>query len=133
MPTIQVACEAAIERGARVRDAFTIAAELSPPPSGAWPDGAIVAIARANGRDHLYRIEPGRLIGEVEMPFTELDALRATPRTIVALAGAPGDPWIVARFDPVTLAPAGVLRRDPHAPDGSAPGAHPAYTAPDRR
>ena len=29
--------------------------------------------------------------------------------------------------------PAGVLRRDPHAPDGSAPGAHPAYTAPDRR
>ena len=74
-------------------------------------DGAIVAIARAGGRDHLYRIEPGRLIGEVELAFTELDALRATPRTIVALAGAPGDPWIVARFDPVTLAPAGVLRR----------------------
>ncbi|HEY8819430.1 MAG TPA: prolyl oligopeptidase family serine peptidase [Candidatus Limnocylindrales bacterium] len=78
---------------------------------GFLADGAIVAIARAGGRDHLYRIEPGRLIGEVELPFTELDALRATPRTIVALAGAPGDPWIVARFDPVTLAPAGVLRR----------------------
>ncbi|MEA2606042.1 MAG: hypothetical protein QOI00_799, partial [Chloroflexota bacterium] len=78
---------------------------------GFLADGAIVAIARAGGRDHLYRIEPGRLIGEVEMPFTELDALHATPRTIVALAGASGDPWIVARFDPVTLAPAGVLRR----------------------
>jgi len=78
---------------------------------GFLPDGAIVAIARANGRDHLYRIEPGRLIGEVEMPFTELDALRATPTTIVAVAGASGDPSIVARFDPVTLAPAGVLRR----------------------
>ncbi len=78
---------------------------------GFLADGAIVAIARAGGRDHLYRIEPGRLIGEVELPFTELETLRATPRTIVALAGAPGDPWIVARFDPVTLAAAGVLRR----------------------
>ena len=78
---------------------------------GFLPDGAIVAIARSEGHDHLYRIEPGRLIGEVEMPFTELDGLRVTPSTIVAIAGAPGDPWIVARFDPVTLAPAGVLRR----------------------
>jgi dipeptidyl aminopeptidase/acylaminoacyl peptidase len=78
---------------------------------GFLPDGAIVAIARADGRDHLFRLEPGHLIGEVETPFTELDALRVGPSTIVALAGGPGDPAIVVRFDPATLAPAGVLRR----------------------
>jgi dipeptidyl aminopeptidase/acylaminoacyl peptidase len=78
---------------------------------GFLPDGAIVALARAGGRDHLFRLEPGHLIGEVEVPFSELDALRVDPATVIALAGAPGDPSIVARFDPLTLAPAGVLRR----------------------
>ena len=78
---------------------------------GFLPDGAIVAVARTHGRDELFRIEPGHLIGELETPFTELDALRVGPATVVALAGAPGDPAIVVRFDPVTLAPAGVLRR----------------------
>ena len=78
---------------------------------GFLADGAIVAVARSGGRDHLYRIEPGLLVGEVEMPFTELDALRVGEHTVVALAGRPGDPAVVARFDPVTLAPAGVLRR----------------------
>ncbi len=78
---------------------------------GFLPDGAIVAVARSDGRDHLFRLEPGHIIGEVETPFTELDALRVGAGTIVALAGAPGDPAIVVRFDPSTLAPAGVLRR----------------------
>ena len=78
---------------------------------GFLPDGAIVAAARVDGRDHLFRIEPGRLVGELELPFTELDALRVGADTVVAVAGAPGDPAIIARFDPVTLAPAGVLRR----------------------
>ncbi|MEO8438573.1 MAG: S9 family peptidase [Chloroflexota bacterium] len=78
---------------------------------GFLPDGAIAAVARANGRDHFFRIEPGHLIGEIETPFTELDALRVGAHTVVAVAGAPGDPAIVVRFDPTTLAPAGVLRR----------------------
>ena len=78
---------------------------------GFLADGAIVAVARSGGRDHLYRIEPGLLAGEIEMPFTELDALRVGEHTVVAIAGRPGDPAVVARFDPVTLAPAGVLRR----------------------
>jgi dipeptidyl aminopeptidase/acylaminoacyl peptidase len=78
---------------------------------GFLPDGAIVAIARAEGRDRLFRLEPGHLIGEVETPFTELDALQVGAATIVAVAGAPDDPAIVVRLDPSTLAPAGVLRR----------------------
>jgi dipeptidyl aminopeptidase/acylaminoacyl peptidase len=78
---------------------------------GFLPDGAVAAIARAGGRDHLFRIEPGALIGELEIPFTELEALRIGPHAVVALADSPGDPAVVVRFDPVTLAPAGVLRR----------------------
>jgi dipeptidyl aminopeptidase/acylaminoacyl peptidase len=78
---------------------------------GFLPGGAIVAIARSDGRDRLFRLEPGHLIGEVETPFTELESLRIGPSTIVAVAGGPGDPAIVVRFDPATLAPAGVLRR----------------------
>jgi dipeptidyl aminopeptidase/acylaminoacyl peptidase len=78
---------------------------------GFLPDGAIVAVARADGRDRLFRLEPGHLIGEIETPFTELDSLRVGPATIVSLASAPGDPAIVVRLDPSTLVPAGVLRR----------------------
>ncbi len=78
---------------------------------GFLADGAIAAIARRAGRDHLYRIEPGIVLGELDVPFTELDALRVTPTAIVAVAGDPGDPSVIARFDPLTLAPAGVLRR----------------------
>ena len=78
---------------------------------GFLADGAIVAIGRSDGRDHLFRIEPGKLIGELETPFTELDALQVGPHTVVVLAGSPGDPSVVARLDPTTLAPAGVLRR----------------------
>jgi dipeptidyl aminopeptidase/acylaminoacyl peptidase len=78
---------------------------------GFLPDGAVAAVARSGGRDHLFRIEPGALIGEIETPFTELDTLRIGPHAVVALAGRSGDPAVVARFDPVTLAPAGVLRR----------------------
>ena len=58
-----------------------------------------------------FRVEPGRRIVEVETLFTELESVRVGPTTIVALAGAPGDPAIVARFDPLSLAPSGVLRR----------------------
>ena len=78
---------------------------------GFLPDGAIVAVARSDGRDRLFRLEPGHLIGEVETPFTELESLRIGASTVVAVAGGPGDPAIVVRFDPATLAPAGVLRR----------------------
>lgn len=78
---------------------------------GFLADGAIAAIARLAGRDHLFRIEPGQSIGELEVPFTELDALRVSEHMVIALAGRPSDPAVVARFDALSLAPAGVLRR----------------------
>lgn len=78
---------------------------------GFLPDGTIVAVGRNGGQDHLYHIAVGEQVGEVEIPFTELEGLRVGEHAVVALAGAPSDPWVVARLDPTTLAIAGVLRR----------------------
>lgn len=78
---------------------------------GFLADGTIAAVARQAGRDHLFHIEPGERISELDIPFTELDALRVTDHAVVAVAGHPGDPSVIARFDPISLVPAGVLRR----------------------
>ncbi len=78
---------------------------------GFLPGGDIAAIGRSAGRDRLYRIGPAGDVDEVVLPFTELEGLRVGRDTMVALAGSPGDPTIVARFDVATLGPAGVLRR----------------------
>lgn len=82
------------------------------------PDGSIVATARADGRDHLFHVAPGVLVGEVETDFTEFEAIRAAGALVVALAAAPDMARVVARFDPETLALGGILRRSTaHAPD----------------
>jgi dipeptidyl aminopeptidase/acylaminoacyl peptidase len=78
---------------------------------GFLPDGSIVAIARAEGRDRIFHVRPGRLVGEVASAFTELDGLRVGPDRVVALAGSPAEPAMVVALDPTTLAPSGVLRR----------------------
>ena len=75
---------------ARRRDRRRRARRRSRPPV---PDRARPAHRRGRAAVHRARCAAGR------------------SRTVVALAGAPGDPSVVARFDPVTLAPAGVLRR----------------------
>ena len=78
---------------------------------GFLPDGSIVSVARAGGRDHLIHVQPGRLVGEVESGFTELDGVRIGADTMVAVAGSPAEAAMVVAFDPTTLAPSGVLRR----------------------
>jgi len=79
---------------------------------GFLADGSIVAVARQAGRDRLFHIAPGDLIGEVETPFTEFDGLQVGTLGVLVLAGSPGSPTAVVRLDPETLAPAGVLRRE---------------------
>ncbi|MEO5884616.1 MAG: prolyl oligopeptidase family serine peptidase, partial [Candidatus Limnocylindrales bacterium] len=73
--------------------------------------GSIVAVARRDGQDHLIHIAPGRLIGEIESPYTEYAGLRASGGLVVAIVGSPTEAAMVAAFDPTTLAPSGVLRR----------------------
>ncbi len=78
---------------------------------GFLPDGSIVAVARARGRDRVVHVAPGRLTGELESPFTDIASLRAGTQTIVAIAGSPTESSVVVALDPTTLAPTGVLRR----------------------
>jgi dipeptidyl aminopeptidase/acylaminoacyl peptidase len=78
---------------------------------GFLPDGSIVAVARARGRDRIVHVAPGRLTGEVESPFTEIASLRVSGGSIVAIAGSPTESSMVVALDPTTLAPTGVLRR----------------------
>ena len=59
----------------------------------------------------MFHVAPGDLIGEVETPFTEFDGLRVGAPGVLVVAGSPGEPTMVVRLDPETLAPAGVLRR----------------------
>jgi dipeptidyl aminopeptidase/acylaminoacyl peptidase len=87
---------------------------------GFLPDGSIVAVARADGHDRLMHIRPGRLAGEIDTGFTELDGLRTGPDAVVAVAGSPTEAPLLVRFDPVTLATTGVLRRtSPMVPDAT--------------
>lgn len=75
------------------------------------PDGSIAAIAHREGRDRIIHIAPGRLVGEVGSPFTELAGLRAGAAIVLAIAGSPTEDAAVIALDPATLAPTGVLRR----------------------
>ncbi|HSK51117.1 MAG TPA: prolyl oligopeptidase family serine peptidase [Clostridia bacterium] len=74
-------------------------------------DGSIVAAARRSGRDRLFHVRPGNLVGEVESASTEFEWLFAAAGAVVAVVGAPDRPSAVVRFDPETLAPAEVLRQ----------------------
>ena len=75
------------------------------------PDGSIAAVARHDGRDHLVHVRPDELVGEVATTYTEFEGLVAGAHGIVTTAGSPGEPTVMARLDPSTLAVAGVLRR----------------------
>ena len=104
--------------GPRLEPLAAMDADFADPPwtfdrssYGFLPDGAVAAVARSGGRDHLYRIEPGVGVSELDVPFTELEWLRVGAHAVVAWAGRAADPAVVARFDSVSLAPAGVLRR----------------------
>ncbi len=78
---------------------------------GFLADGALAATGRYGGRDHLFRVVPEDLVSEVESPYTEFEGLCAAPSGIVAVAGSSAASTVVARFDPATLAVAGILRR----------------------
>ena len=77
---------------------------------GFLADGAIVAVARSGGRDHLYRIEPGLLVGEIEIAVH--GARRAARRRAHGRRHRrpPGRP---ARHRPVRSRDPGAGRRPP--------------------
>jgi dipeptidyl aminopeptidase/acylaminoacyl peptidase len=118
-----------------------MAAEFAPPDwvlgnrsYGFAPDGSLLAIGRAGGRDRLYRATPGRLeLVEVDVPFTELSGLTLDGDRIVLRAGSPTEPFALldmdlAGGDRLTLRRATPLIIDP--PDISV-GRHVSYPTPD--
>ena len=74
-------------------------------------DGALAAIGRFDGRDHLFHVRTGDLVGEVSSPYTEFEGLCVAGGGFVAVVGSPIEPTVLVRFDPATLAVAGVIRR----------------------
>jgi len=78
---------------------------------GFAPDGSIVAAARRAGRDQLFHLVPGRLVGEVESAWTEFEGLVVGPTTVLAVVGSPVEPSAVATFDPWTLGETAILQR----------------------
>jgi dipeptidyl aminopeptidase/acylaminoacyl peptidase len=77
---------------------------------GFLPDGSIAAVGRARGRDRLFYVTPGSIVGEVDAPYTEIGTIRVGPRTVVADAGTPTEAQMIVALDPATLATSGVLR-----------------------
>jgi dipeptidyl aminopeptidase/acylaminoacyl peptidase len=82
---------------------------------GFLPDGSIAAVARSRGRDRLFHLSPGSMLGEVESPYTEFGTLRVGSTSVVADVSTPTEPEMVVAFDPATLAPSGVLRHSSSA------------------
>jgi dipeptidyl aminopeptidase/acylaminoacyl peptidase len=78
---------------------------------GFLPDGGILAVARARGRDRLIHIAPGSLIGEIDSPATEIGGLRTLGGRLIVTAASPTEGPAVLALDSATFAPAGVLRR----------------------
>ena len=77
---------------------------------GFLPDGSIAAVGRARGRDRLFYVTPGSIVGEVESPYTEVETIRVGPRTVVASVGTPTEAQMIVALDPATLATSGVMR-----------------------
>ncbi len=74
------------------------------------PGGSIVAVGRSRGRDRLFHIAPGNLIGEVDSPYTDVGTIRVGAAGVVANVGTPTEPPTIVLLDPSTLATSGVLR-----------------------
>jgi dipeptidyl aminopeptidase/acylaminoacyl peptidase len=84
-------------------------------------EGAILAIARSDGRDALVRIGPDAAVTRLDLPFTELEGLRVADGQALVVAAGPHDGAVLLRLDARTGKPAGVLARSlPESPDVAA-------------
>ncbi len=72
--------------------------ELGAPTYAFLADGAILAVARADGRDTLLRIEPDGAVRRIDAPFTEVYGLNAAGDGAVAVVGGPREPRALVRL-----------------------------------
>ena len=78
---------------------------------GFLPDGAIIAVARADGRDGFLRIEPDGRVVTLDTPYTEVEGVRVAGDRVVVAAAGPFSATVVLRLDPATGETTGVLAR----------------------
>lgn len=81
------------------------------------PDGGILAIARADGRDRLLRVEPDGTARTIDLPFTEIPALAIDGWTAVLRAAAPSAPTAIVELDIRTGDHRDLRRATPNLPD----------------
>jgi dipeptidyl aminopeptidase/acylaminoacyl peptidase len=79
-------------------------------------DGAILAVARADGRDGFLRIEPDGTVTRLETPFTEVEGVCAAGATVVAIAAGPAEGGLLVRLDAASGEVRGVLARSLRTP-----------------
>ncbi len=80
------------------------------------PDGALLAVARADGHDTLLRIGADGSATPVPGPFSEFAGLRVTGEAAVIVAAGPHDGSALLRLDPRSGEPRGVLARSLPSP-----------------
>ncbi len=89
---------------------------------GFAPDGAILAVARANGRDRFVRIARDGTVEPIESPLSEAEGLRVAAGTAVVVAAGPREGAAVTVLSAVTGDRLAVLARslttpvDPRGP-----------------
>jgi dipeptidyl aminopeptidase/acylaminoacyl peptidase len=78
---------------------------------GFAPDGSILAVARADGRDGFVRIAHDGTVAAVDGPFTEVEGLRVGAATAVMIGAGPREGAAVTVISPITGDPVAVLAR----------------------
>ncbi len=79
-------------------------------------DGAIIAVARADGRDGFLRIEPDGRVTRLDTPYTEVEGVRVSGDEVVVAAAGPFSSTVVLRMDPENGDVEGVLARSLNVP-----------------
>jgi len=78
---------------------------------GFLDDGAILAVARAGGRDRYIVIEPDGAVTTLATPFSEVESLHVSGDEAVTIAAGPATSALAVRLDPASGAVRGVLAR----------------------
>ena len=83
---------------------------------GFAPDGGILAVARANGRDRFIRIARNGTVETVDSPISEAEGLQVAAGTAVVVAAGPREGAAITVLSPVTGERRAVLARSVTTP-----------------